>query len=110
MWLDYVRERMPEKSIIELSEGFAIYYPYPAENAMYLEEIYVVPHWRKANIASDMLGKVEIQAKEMQFKYVLGSCDPSTKGATGSMKAMFKRGFELYKVHEGLIFLRKEIK
>jgi len=110
MWLDYIRERMPNKSIVEIEEaGFAIYYPFPAEEAMYIEEIYVVPKLRKSNLATDMMITIENKAKEDGFKYLMGSNDPTTAGAEGSMMAMFKRGFKLDKMDSGLIFLRKEI-
>lgn len=110
MWLDYIRERMPEKSILEQESGFAIYYPCPVEDAMYIEEVYVKSHWRRSNVATEMMLSIESMARDMGFKYILGSCDPTTEGANTSLKGLLARDFELYSVKDGLIFLRREIK
>jgi len=110
MWLEYIKERT-NKSVLELKdEGFAVYYLYLAEEAIYIEDIYVKPSLRKSSIASTMLNTVLELGKKEGLKYVLGSCDPTTKGSTISMKAMLATGFNLYKVENGLVFLRKRIK
>jgi len=109
MWLEYIRERLPHKSVIERDGGFAIFYEFEAEDAMYIEDIYVKRELRKSNLATNIMEEIIIEAKKCGFKYILGSNDPTTAGSTSSMKAMLARGFEVYKVDNGMIFLRKEI-
>lgn len=108
MWLDYIRERT-YKQVIEKEKGFAIYFPHPSENAMYIEDIYVLPEFRNTKVATELLNEVIDLAKIQKLKYILGSNCPNTKGATSSMKAMLASGFELYKIQGDLILLRREV-
>ena len=111
MWLEYIKERMPNKSVLEIGEGagFTIYYPFEAENSMYIEDVYIDKKFRRSNLATTMMLEIEEKAKEAGFKYILGSCDPTTVGATMSAQGMLNRGFKLYSVKDGVIFFRREI-
>tara|TARA_R110000764_G_scaffold87086_2_gene167862 strand:- start:447 stop:767 length:321 start_codon:yes stop_codon:yes gene_type:complete len=106
MWLDYVRERMPMKNVIEMEEGFAIYYNIEAESAVYIEEIYIKPQFRRSDIASSLMRDI---IKESVMPYMLGSIDVSTEGKTASLKGMLKAGFEPYRTEGNLMFFRKEL-
>ena len=110
MWLEYIRERCPEKSVLEYEgAGFAIYYPFEAENAMYIEDIFVVKDKRSTKLASRMEDEIMHIAHRKGLKYMIGSCDPATRGATHSMKTMLTRGYEIYQMVDGLIYMRKEV-
>lgn len=110
MWLEYVKERMPNKSVINRDGiGFAIYYIYEAEQAIYLEDIFIVKESRKTGVGKSILEEVENKAKEMGFRYVLGSIDPTTENTDISLKSMLNTGFKPYRIYNELLFLRKDI-
>lgn len=106
MWLDYIRERMPMKDVIETPEGFAVYYNIEAESAVYIEDIYVKPQFRRSGITGVLLSEV---IKETKMPYVLGSIDVTAKGTTASLKGLLKAGFEPYRTEGNLMFLRLEL-
>ena len=110
MWIEYVKERNPNKStIVKKDKGFAIYYIYEAEEAIYLEDIFVSKEYRRSGIGEEILVDVENKAKELGLRYILGSIDPETEGTTASLLAMIKNKFKTYKISNGLLFLRKDI-
>jgi ribosomal protein S18 acetylase RimI-like enzyme len=106
MWLDYIRERMPMKDVIETAEGFVIYYNIEAERAVYIEEIYIKPQFRRSDIGSSLMRDI---IKESVMPYMMGSIDVTTEGTAISLKAMLKQGFEPYRIEGNLMFLRKEL-
>jgi len=104
MWLDYVRERMPMKSVLETEKGFAIYYNIEVESAVYVEEIYVKPEFRRSDVAYNLMKEI---VKESNMPFMLGSIDTTTEGTTASLKGMLKAGFEPYRTEGNLMFFRK---
>lgn len=103
---DYIKER-EGKEIIESDDGFATY-TFMGEFC-YIVDIYVVPGKRKTKVASTMADQIAKLAKEKGFKFLLGSVDPSTNGATESMKALLSYGFRVHSMDQRLIYLTKEI-
>ena len=53
------------------------------------------------------MGMVDIIREKTGRKYLLGSVCPEANGSTESVRLMIKAGFQLYKLHEGLIFFRR---
>jgi GNAT superfamily N-acetyltransferase len=110
MWLEYIKERMPNKSVINRDGmGFAVYYVYEAEQAIYLEDIFIAKEHRMTGIGKCILDEVEEKVREMGFRYVLGSIDPTAENTDISLKSMLNTGFKPYKIDNGLLFLRKDI-
>jgi len=102
----YLKER-ENVDVIKHEHGFALIKP--LNNALYIQDIYVMPEYRQKGAAKSMLHWVEGLAKEKGYGHVLGSCDPVAKGATVSMKAMLACGFELQACDGGLIYLIKSV-
>lgn len=103
----YVREREGVE-VLEFDFGFALVKP--LSDALYLQDIFVLPEHRQKGCGRHMLEVVEAAALGMGFNKVVGSCDPVANGATESMKAMFACGFSLKSCSGGLILLEKSIK
>lgn len=102
----YIEER-EGKGIVENEHGFATYVI--AGEECYLEDIFIKRGSRLAGAASELADNVAKIGRERGCKYLTGSCVPSTKGATESMKAMFSYGFRIYSCVQDKIILIKEL-
>ena len=103
---DYVRER-EGLDIYEDGNGFATFSINGEE--CYIVDIYVRPEARRGGHGSRMADRIAQHAKKHGCAYLKGSIDPSTNGATESMKGLLAYGFKLWKIKEPLIFLVKRI-
>lgn len=106
MYKDYISAGEGAE-VVEFDFGFLVLKN--VNNLLYIETIYVAPEFRKQNKGSEMLDYAEKRAKNEQKVGILGSCCPSRKGATVSMKSMFARGFEIESASQDVIYLIKPI-
>ncbi len=104
----YVRER-ENLGIVEDEHGFATYRFMDDCKTCYIVDIYIVPLMRKLGHAAKLADQIEELAKKDGCKYLLGSCDPTTNGASSSLKVMLAYGFELSGMDDQLIYLKKKI-
>lgn len=111
MWSDYIRERFPDINILKEEEGFATYKYFNLNNekAVYIEDIYIKPEFRKLNLATSFSNKIQEIAKEQGCKYLLGTVSPEAKNATESLKVLLAHNMLLFKSEPNLIWLYKEI-
>lgn len=101
-------EEIAGKEIVEDQLGFATFYP--VNDGMYIEDIYVVPHARKAGVASVYADKIALIAKDRGFKKLYGSIKPTNKTSTDAMKALLAYGFKIDSSAMNAIALVKELK
>ena len=106
MWKSYLKER-ENAEVIELEHGFAIIRP--MADALYLQDIYVIPEQRQTGYGRKLLEVAEVRAKELGYSKILGSCSPGASGSTVSLKAILACGFELHSSDKDIIYLVKEI-
>lgn len=111
LYADYIKERCGKSFLQWEDKGFAIYFQaeVEAEPAMYIEDIYVCPDARQGKVASHMADLIAAEAKALGCTWLLGSVDPTTNGATTSLKVLLGYGFELFEISNGLIMFKKRL-
>ena len=106
LYANYIQERT-DKLILEDERGFAVY-SWQA-GAVYLEDIYVLPDYRKTGVAAEFADKICQLALEKGIHKLLGSCVPTAKGSTESMKVLIAYGMKLDSCAVNFILFSKEI-
>lgn len=106
LYANYIKERLG-KEVLSFRNAFITYIIDGEE--CYMEDIYVAPQARRKGVGTAITDEVVKRAKEAGCKYVTGSVDPTTNGATESMKALLSYGFKLTGLHGNLIVLIKPI-
>lgn len=106
LYAQYIKER-EEKEIVENEFGFATYKIYG--DAVYIEDIYVVPAMRKTGMAKTIVDQICFYAKEKGAKKVFGSADVTAQGATESIQFLLAFGSAVHSVSGNLIYFSKEI-
>jgi ribosomal protein S18 acetylase RimI-like enzyme len=111
MYFEYLREREPDTKILEKEYGFALYLEmsYDDERAIYIQDIFVLPEYRKQDKASEMSLEIQEIAKSMDIKYLLGSVVPSANHSNRSLQVLMAHGMKLVSADNDLIWLKKEI-
>lgn len=104
---DYIKERT-DKNIIEDDRGFATFKIFD-NGECYLEDIYVVPAFRKTHVATEMADRVCEIAKEHGCDTLVGSVCVDDKNATKNMKVFLAYGMNIYKNVGTLTFLKKDL-
>jgi predicted GNAT family acetyltransferase len=102
----YISER-EDKHIVESSRGFLTYSF--TNNAVYIQDLYVKPEFRKTGEAAKMADKVARLAIDKGYIKMIGSVVPSTKGSTSSMKVLLAYGFELDSSADNFIVFKKDL-
>ena len=108
LFAQYKKEREGVE-IVETDVSFATYKFVNGGDTVYIIDVYVKPEARRSHAAIE-LGNVIVEiAKNRGAKYVLGSVDPLTNGATESIKGLIAWGMKVLKIEGRLILFRKEI-
>lgn len=102
----YILER-EGKGILENEHGFLTYKIHGEE--CYIEDIFIKKESRRSGAATEMAKEIESMARAEGCKFLTGTCVPSTRGATESMRAMLGYGFRIHSAMEDRIILIKEI-
>lgn len=103
----YIAERSG-MGIVETDDGFATFL-YPAEDTVYIVDLYVVPDKRKGGSASQMADAICEEALKVGKKYLLGSVDSGLSTAETSIKVLEAYGMKVHAVTDPMIFYRKRI-
>lgn len=106
LYAQYIDER-EEKKIVENEFGFATYKIYG--DAVYIEDIFVVPAMRKTGMAKTIVDQICFYAKEQGAKKVFGSVDVTANGATDSIKFLLAFGSAVHSTSGNLIYFSKDI-
>ena len=107
MYFDYIKERRPDCRVLKHDFGFAIYSF--TNDAVYIEEIYVKPDFRKENIASQLSETIQQEALGLGYKKLLGSVSASAEGSTDSIRVLLSHGMSLLSSQDDLIWFSKEL-
>lgn len=103
----YLIERTDD-SIIETKSGF-VTYRFINEKQCYIIDIYVAEHMRKFGVARKMADQVAQIAKDRGCTELLGTVNPSCKGAKESLKVLFAYGMDLQSCQPNIIICKKAI-
>lgn len=106
LYAKYIKER-EQKEIVENEFGFATYKVFG--NAVYIEDIYVVPEMRKAGMAKTLADQACFYAKEKGAKKVFGSVDVSLSSANESIKVLMAYGMSAHSTSGNLVYFSKDI-
>ncbi len=106
MYAAYLKER-ENRDVLETPWGFAIVAEHT--DCLYLQDIYVLPEFRKQGKGREMLAIVEDAARALGYKKVLGSCTPPAAGSDASLRAIMACGFRLLSCDKDIIYLVKEL-
>lgn len=108
LYANYLREKTTDQ-IMETDHGFATYRFLKDQNAVYIVDIYVLPEFRKSNVASSMADAIVKAAKEDGYKKLVGSVIPSNKNSTDSLLVLLAYGMSLESSSNDFIVFGKEI-
>ena len=107
MYGDYIRELVGDH-IYETEQGFATY-RFTDDTTVYIIDIYVLPKFRNASVASDMAAYIEEIARARGCTKMLGSVVPSNKSSAGSMKVLLAYGMVPESSTNNFILFRKDL-
>lgn len=102
----YIKERT-NREIIENHIGFATYVV--EKDSIYIEDVFVIPSYRKSRVASDFVNQIAQIAKDKGIKKLYTSVVPTANGSTISLVACVKYGFKLDSSANNFILFVKEI-
>lgn len=103
----YIEERT-NKSVLETETGFATY-SFPDPTTVYLEDIYILPEYRKKSQASVLADEIADLAKAKGCTKMLGSVVPTANNSTDSLKILIAYGMKLDSCTNNFILLSKGI-
>lgn len=103
----YIKER-EDKDIIESDKGFATYKIFD-NGECYLQDIFVLPNFRKDGLATQMANEVVDIAKEHGCHTLIGSVCTDTNYSTRNLQVFLAYGMQVHKIIGNLIFLKKDI-
>lgn len=101
MYAKYIKER-EGKEIIEDEYGYATFAMFP--DHCYVEDVFVLPEFRKSGYASGYIDKVCEIMKTRNIRKIFVSVDPRANGSTESMKIILAYGFKLHASETNMIY------
>lgn len=105
----YLQERRDMSLLVDHEgHGFATYRITPGQD-VYIQDIYVEPEYRRLGVAADLANELAAMARLHGCTFMLGTLDPTAKGATDGLAVMLAYGFRLFEVAATHIILRKEL-
>lgn len=107
LYSQYIAEKT-DKSILETDIGFATY-SFPDNKTVYIEDIFVLPEYRKSHAASEMADEIIAKAKSKGCTKAIGSVVPSTSNSTDSLKILLAYGMKLDSSANNFILFSKDL-
>lgn len=107
LFSDYIKERK-NRNIIETEHGF-VTYGFTSQDECYLEDMYIVPQFRRKKHGTALVNELFNKAKEGGAKVVYTTIVPTTNGSTASLLSSLQYGFKLLRSEPNVIFLIKEV-
>jgi len=106
LYSEYLAER-GNKTVYETDKGFIVYSF--TEDALYIEDCYVRPDFRRTKVASEFGDYAAGIAKFKGKSKLLGSIVPTSNGASESMQMLLAYGFKLDSSSNNFIVLKKDV-
>ncbi len=109
MFGEYIKEtRGLNLEVIE-DKGWVSWIHFPDAKVVYMEDIYVRPDFRRGKLATELVDRVKLKAKELGAEKLRGTINMKFKGTDGSLKAHLAYGFHVWMVGVDMIYLELEI-
>lgn len=108
MYAKYIKEKTTD-NILETDKGFATYRYLDNNKTVYIIDIYVLPDFRKTNVASTIADDIVKEAKVLGCTNLLGSVVPSNKSSTASLRVLLAYGMTLESSTNDFIIFKKDI-
>jgi GNAT superfamily N-acetyltransferase len=105
-WASYVKE-LDDVETYETTEGFVLYKIKGEE--CYIQDIYVYPEHRTANVATKLANYVTDLAKKSGCKHLTGSVRPTARNSTISLLVLLGYGMKLHSSINNLIYFHKSL-
>ncbi len=102
----YLKERT-DKQVFETRKGFIVYKF--LQDAVYIEDIYIVPECRGTRFASKLADLVARKAKNKNLNSLLGSVDLRSKNACTSVEVLIAYGMRPFSAQNDAIWFKKDI-
>lgn len=113
LFQDYLKELRGEEIIWENDDsipvGFLTYVIDKTGNELYVRELFVVPEYRRTDVATRLALKAESEARIRGCKILAGTLIKGTRGMTESMGAMLSFGFKIHDWDQNKIVMTKEV-
>jgi hypothetical protein len=106
LYAKYIKER-EDFEIIEDEKGFVTFFF--NESSVFVRDLYIAEEHRGFEVLLDLSNRLETLVQERGFKLLIGQVVPSMKGATRSMKALLKLGYEIHSSDNEKIVMVKEL-
>lgn len=100
-------EELKGYKMYEDEKGFVTYGI--MDDGIYIEDIYVLPEFRKQNIASNYADIIAKKAKQEGYKYLYGSVVPSLKNSHYRNLVLLNYGFNIIAADKDIIWYKKEL-
>lgn len=107
LYSNYLMEKTSDK-IIETDKAFATY-RYVNDKTVYIIDLYVLPLFRKTDVASTIADNIVEEARKKGCNKLLGSVVPSNKNSTSSLKILLAYGMTLESSSNDFILFKKDI-
>lgn len=102
----YIKE-LKNFEMYEDEKGFVTYGI--MDDGIYIEDIYVLPEYRKNKAASSYADIIAKKAKDEGYKCLYGSVVPSLHNSHYRNLVLINYGFKIYASEHDLIWYKKEI-
>ena len=103
----YIKEREPNKRIIESNKGFATYIL--NEKECYIVDVFVRKEYRNLGVCKNFVETIRKIAKNNSCDFLTTSVCPTALGSTRSLEIALKCGFILDSSINNLIFFKQDI-
>lgn len=108
LYAKYLMERTNDL-IIEKPQGYVTYRYMNNDKTVYIIDIYIIPEFRRGNLASSLADEVVAEAKQRGCVDLIGTVMPSAKNSTTSLKVLMGYGMTLNSAANDVIVFRKEL-
>lgn len=108
LYAKYLKERNDDE-IVETEKGFASYRYINDGKSVYLTDIYVLPEFRKENVASMIADEIALIAKSKGATEMIGTVVPTANNSTSSLKVLLGYGMTLQSASNNCIVFKKDL-
>lgn len=103
MWAKYFKE-VSGAEVISSETGFICYQDQPESDSLFIMHVFVEPHWRKSERATENFDLVRELAKKLGRKRLTGYVLEDNKTYVRSIKAQLDQGFRISAVGAGTVY------
>ena len=107
LYAQYLKERT-NGECLEIEHAFATYH-FVGTDSLYIEDVYVVPEYRRSRKSTELWNKIVEIAKQKGITKILGSVDLSLPSRDVSIKWIYERDMRISHVQNNMLYFIKEV-